>query len=240
MGRIVWMGVGVCCLAAAGCGTNEVQLKKQVELEARLEQLAQAHTADTARLTQLSNDLGDLRARVDADAALLQELKQNRKEVAASLEAVSQQLLTLAPPSSATKIEVVNREVAPADKDGGQQEAYMQAFGLFSANNYPAAIAAFADYLRKYPKGEYAGNAQYWIGECHYTQRQYREALDAFNLVTKNYPQGAKVPDAMLKIGYTLISLNEPDKARAALETLIEKYPRSPAATQARERLSRH
>ena len=116
----------------------------------------------------------------------------------------------------------------------------MKAFGLFSANNYPAAISAFEDHLRKYPRGEYAGNAQYWIGECHYTQHDYRAALDAFNLVVKNYPQGAKVPDALLKIGFTFISLNEPDKARATLESLIAKYPRTPAAAKAQERLSRH
>ena len=240
MGRIVGAAVGLFCLAAAGCGTNDIMLKKQMEMESRLEQLVQAHAADSARLTRLETDLRDLQSRRAADASAIEELQRNRKDVAASLESVSQQLVTLTTPPSPTKIEVVNREAAPTEKDAGQQEAYMKAFGLFSANNYSAAIPAFEDYLRKYPKGEYAGNAQYWIGECYYTQHDYRSALDAFNLVVKNYPQGAKVPDALLKIGFTFISLNEPDKARATLESLIEKYPRSPATAKAQERLSRH
>jgi tol-pal system protein YbgF len=240
MGRIGCVGIGVLCLAVTGCGTNDVILKKQMEMEARLEQLGQAATADAAKITQLTNDLKELQARVNTDAATLDELKQNRREVATSLDSLSQQISNLTAPSTATKIEVVNRETAPADKDAGQQEAYMKAFGLFSADNYPGAIAAFEQYLQNYPQGEYAGNARYWIGECHYTRHDYRSALEAFKLVIKNHPKGAKVPDAMLKIGYSLISLNEPDKARSALEELVEKYPRSPAAAKARERLSHH
>jgi TolA-binding protein len=53
------------------------------------------------------------------------------------------------------------------------------------------------------------------------------------------YPKGSKVPDAMLKIGYSLVSMNEPEKARAALQSLLVKYPKSPAAAKARERLGR-
>ena len=240
MGRIARMGIGMFCLAVAGCATNDVILKKQTEMEARLEQLVQANNADAARIIRLSNDLKELQAQVNADSATLSELKQNRKEVAAALESVSQRFLTLAAASTPTKIEVVNREAAPADKDAGQQQAYMKAFGLFSANSYAAAIGEFEQYLQKYPHGEYAGNAQYWIGECHYAQHNYRDALEAFNLVLKDHPAGAKVPDAMLKIGFSLVSLNEPDRARTALDALIEKYPLSSAAAKARERLSSH
>jgi len=54
------------------------------------------------------------------------------------------------------------------------------------------------------------------------------------------YPNGNKVPDAMLKIGYSLVNMNEPEKARTALQALLVKYPKSPAAAKAREKLGRH
>jgi TolA-binding protein len=44
----------------------------------------------------------------------------------------------------------------------------------------------------------------------------------------------------MLKIGYSYISMNDPARAKAELQTLIDKYPNSPAAVKARERLNRY
>jgi tetratricopeptide (TPR) repeat protein len=59
----------------------------------------------------------------------------------------------------------------------------------------------------RHPDSEYAGNAQYWIGECYYTQRDYARALEAFNKVIERYPKGQKVPDALLKVGFSLTAL---------------------------------
>jgi tol-pal system protein YbgF len=134
---------------------------------------------------------------------------------------------------------VVNKGAAPGDSDSAEQDSYMKAFGLFSSNNYGAAIEAFTVFIKTYPASEYAGNAQYWIGECYYTQHDFKQALEAFNKVIDRYPKGKKVPDALLKVGFSQISLNEPAKARVTLESLIEKYPKSPAAAKARERMKR-
>jgi tol-pal system protein YbgF len=106
-------------------------------------------------------------------------------------------------------------------------------------NNYGDAIASFESFITAYADSEYAGNAQYWIGECYYTQHDFTKAIEAFTKVVDNYPKGKKVPDAILKVGYSLINLNQPDKARVALEALVEKYPKTPAADKARERLIR-
>lgn len=231
--------VGVVCLVTAGCGGNDVIVKKQMELEARLEQLVQGNAATNARLTELSGEVKEVQGQVKSNAAAIEELKPGYRELKTSLEAISSKPAEAAPPAT-PKIEVVNREAPPADKDAAPQDAYMKAFGLFSANNYARAIEAFASFIKTYPDSEYAGNAQYWIGESYYTQRDYTQALEAFDRVIANYPKGKKVPDAMLKLGYTFISMNEPVKAKAALLTLIDKYPRSQAAAKARERLGRH
>ena len=240
MRRSCCLGFSLLTVVAAGCGSNDVMLKKQMEMESRLEQLVQANAADSVRLGQLVNDVKEVQARLNRMSAGMDELKQRDRDAASSLEVLSQRITELSASRSTPKIEVVNRDGSPADKDADQQQAYMKAFGLFSANNYDAAIAGFEAYLRNYPNGEYAGNAQYWIGECYYTQHSYREALEAFNRVVKNYPGGTKVPDAMLKVAFTLISLNEPEKGKDALRALIEKYPRSQAAAKARERLARY
>ncbi|HEY6873123.1 MAG TPA: tol-pal system protein YbgF [Geobacteraceae bacterium] len=238
MGVRFWLCGAVFCLAASGCGNNDMLLKKQTEMDARLEQLIQGNAGTNARLAEMGNELKDLQDRVKAHSADLDELKPGFRDLKSSLEGVSQRAEGRGTQPAASRIVVVNKGGSAADHDSAEQDAYMKAFGLFSTNNYPGAIEAFDAFIANYPGSEYAGNAQYWIGECYYTQRDYTKALDAFTRVVDRYPKGKKVPDAMLKIGFSLISLNQHDKARTALETLVEKYPKSQAALKARERLS--
>jgi tol-pal system protein YbgF len=181
----------------------------------------------------------ELQKQVKANSAELAELKPAVKEMKDSLETAPSKNTQGASASSVPRIEVVNKDASPGDKDGGAQNAYMKAFGKFSSNDYPGAIEAFEAFIKAHPSSEYAGNAQYWIGECYYTQRNYPLALEAFNKVLAKYPNGHKGPDAMLKAGFTLISMNETSKGRGALQSLIDKYPKSQAAAKARERLNR-
>jgi tol-pal system protein YbgF len=236
-----WLPVAVFCLTASGCGTNDIIIKKQTEMEARLEQLIQGNAGTNARLAEMTTELKELKNQVKANSADLAELKPGYQELKTSMAGVTQKVDGKASPQpGAAKIVVVNKANVPLDRESVEQDAYMKAFGLFSTNDYKGAIDAFESFIKTHPASEYAGNAQYWIGECYYTKGDFKKALEAFNKVLDVYPKGKKVPDAMLKVGFTLISLNQHEKARGALEALVEKYPKSQAAAKARERLSRN
>lgn len=241
MRRSGWLLTGAMWLAAAGCVSNDVVVRKQMEMESRLEQLAQANVATNVRMTELDGGVSALRLQMKGVTADLAALRPTQAELKASLADMNRFREKLAGPVAATatnpKIEVVNSEPSPADKEAAHQDAYMKAFGLFSANKYNDAIEAFAAFVITYPASEYVGNALYWIGECHFTQRNYVNALESFNKVVSDYPDGQKAPDAMLKVGFSLINMNEPARAKAALQSLVEKYPDSQAAAKAKERL---
>lgn len=227
--------VGFCLVAAAGCTGQDVMVRKQSEMETRLEHLHQASTSSGVRLAELSAEVAALRERLAAQGAELEQVKAGQRELQAN---ITERLAQVAPVAGATsRIEVVSRDDAPREKDG-PPEAYLKAFGLYSANNFAAAVEAFQAFLTEYPDSEYAGNALYWIGECHYSRSDLPRALDAFRMVVERYPTGNKVPDALLKSGFTLYALKEPERARETLESLVAKYPRSPAAVKARERLA--
>jgi len=232
--------IGAFCLSAVGCSSNDLAVKKQMEMDARLEQLAQGNVAANARITDLANEISDLQRQVKTASTDIEAMKPSHNEFKASIDSISQKLAALTPPASTPKIELVNREAAPPDGDAALQDAYMKAFGLFSANKYSEAIEAFEAFVTAHPTSEYAGNAMYWVGECYYTQHNYSQALESFSKMVATYPNGNKVPDAMLKIGYSLVNMNEPEKARTALQALLVKYPKSPAAAKAREKLGRH
>jgi tol-pal system protein YbgF len=248
MRRLGWLLIGAMLPATAGCVSNDAVVRKQMEMEARLEQLAQANVATNARMTELDGEVSALRQQMKAANADLAALHPTQAGLKTSLDEVNQRLADMGKfraklegQSAATaitpKIEVVNSEPLPAGKEAAHQDAYMKAFGLFSANKYNDAIEAFAAFVTTYPASEYVGNALYWIGECHFNLKNYVSALESFNKVVAEYPDGQKAPDAMLMIGFSLITMNEPAKAKAALQSLVEKYPDSQAAAKAKERL---
>jgi len=230
----------VLIVTISGCANNDVMMKKQMETDARLEQLVQGNKAVNMRLSELTGELSDLQARVKSNASDLDELKPAIGKLRESIDAINRQKAAETVSTAVPRIEVVSQDPSPGGKDANAQNAYMKAFGLFSANNYTGAVEAFGSFIKTYPDSEYAANAMYWIGECHYTQRNYSQAITVFNRVISLYPKGSKIPDAMLKIGFSYISMNDQARAKSALQSLVDKYPNSPAAVKARERLNRN
>jgi len=236
--RLGTAGAGCLLLLLAGCAQNDLLLQKQAELEGRVEQIAKGNAAMSTRLSELESSLSRLQNQVKGTATLVDELKGKIDEPRLSPQDIrSQSLPSESTSAPSPKIEVINSEPATKDKDSTASDAYIKAFGVYSTNNYPAAIEAFGAFIGNYPDSEYAANAQYWMGECYYTQKSYPQALESFRKVVDGYPKSNKVPDAMLKIGFSHISMNEPDKAKAVLEGLVAKYPKSHAAVKAKDRL---
>lgn len=223
-------------LLLGGCATDDLLVKRQAESDARLERLHQAATNAEVRLNQLAERMARLEEKEQQQAGLIQGLEArlaSLKEDSRHAQVGQQQLGAAATP----KIELVNPTPMVTGRDAGPPPSYLHAFGLYSSNDFPAAIAAFERFLVEQPNSEYVPNAQYWIGECHYSSADLPKALTAFQRVVDGWPRHPKASDALLKIGYSYAALKQPDQARAAFERLIRSYPGSQAAPKARERL---
>ncbi len=92
----------------------------------------------------------------------------------------------------------------------------------------------FRDFLQKYPNGQYAANAEYWIGECLYSQGKYKDALSEFQNVNNSFPSHHKNADALLKAGITLSKMGDKAGAAEKFRTVIANFPNSEAARRAR------
>jgi tol-pal system protein YbgF len=114
---------------------------------------------------------------------------------------------------------------------------YQAAVDALHAGDHAAAISGLREFLRRYPDHDYADNAQYWLGEAYYDQKDYKRGLEEFRKTVERYPHGNKVPDAMLKVGYCYAALGQTTEARATLEELVSVYPRSRSAQLATTRL---
>lgn len=241
--RRVSAGLGLVLLVmVASCARYDRIVERQAEMELRLEQLAKGNQSLSARLSELETESRSAEAKLKEIGSALNEIKDAQVPTVAPPAIESRKIETEdILPEPPSKIEVVNVDAESKgdgkDREKAASEVYLQAFGIYSKNNYNGAIEAFNDFIKKHPDSEYAANAQYWIGECLYTQKEYAGALESFRKVVDSYPRSAKVSDAMLKVGFSYISLKEHDKAKAALEELVEKFPKSQASEKARERL---
>ncbi len=178
------------------------------------------------QLDEIRHELTETNAKLDAlKAALLQRLAEieQSQQVAKTGEA-------------ATAKAASTPAAVPA---GDPNQMYQAAYLDYTKGNYDLAVSGFREYLKSFPDAEFAGNAQYWVGESLYSLGKYDEAIAEFNKVIKSYPASSKVPGAMLKRGYCFDALKKPKEAKAAYGELIKKYPASEAAKIAEERLKK-
>ncbi|MCC6610786.1 MAG: tol-pal system protein YbgF [Burkholderiales bacterium] len=136
-------------------------------------------------------------------------------------------------------------EQAGAEKEAAVQQtaaetqAYEAALAQFKANNFGLAIQGLQEFLKAHPTSALAPSAQYWIGNAYYALRDYKSAIAAQQKVVATWPDHAKAPDAMLNIASSQAELGDVNGARNTLKLLVGKYPNSPAAEQAKQRLSK-
>jgi tol-pal system protein YbgF len=132
------------------------------------------------------------------------------------------------------------------------QDIYQASYIDFSKGSYALAMAGFAEFIRRFPDHPLADNAQYWIGESHFSiARGYANsgqtdkvapemelAVQEFRKVIANYPRGEKAPTALYKEALALLELKQPAVAQQRLEYLVSNFPQSEETPLARERLA--
>jgi tol-pal system protein YbgF len=125
----------------------------------------------------------------------------------------------------------------PTERSGDAANDYRVAVELVKSGDHDKAVAALRAFIQRYPRHDFADNAQYWLGEAFYATKQYPQALTEFRTVIETYPRGNKVPDALLKVGYCYQSLGQTEKAKAVLEQVVNLYPKTEPAALAGKRL---
>jgi tol-pal system protein YbgF len=141
-------------------------------------------------------------------------------------------------PTGSSTGTTANVALAPIDPIQ-EKAAYIKAFNYLKEGRYEGAIKAFSRFLLDYPSGNYADNAQYWLGESNYVSRFFVVAIQEFNIVVVKHPASPKVSDARLKIGYAYYELENWEKARSVLSALVSDYANSSVARLANKRLAR-
>ncbi|MFY9843001.1 MAG: tol-pal system protein YbgF [Terriglobales bacterium] len=114
---------------------------------------------------------------------------------------------------------------------------YNNALRDYNGGNNDLASQEFADYIKFYPDTDLAGNAYFYLAEIQYKAGAFQKAIANYDLVLQNFPSGNKAAGAQLKKGMALIEMGKTDEGVQELKRVIQRYPRTNEATQARDRL---
>ena len=199
--------------------------------------LAGSACATTSQVARLQDEVVRLQGAVD-------DLQKREAELKVRLQEMSERTAMpaeISPPEEKAPAAVAEAPVPPIEKPpagASPHEMYNAAFTRFNLGQHPEAVELFTQFLTIYPDHDLADNAQFWIGECFYARKEYETAAGEFQKVVDTYPKGNKVPDAFVKRGLALLELDRRAEAVEYLETVIQAYPRSDAATYARQRLT--
>lgn len=118
-----------------------------------------------------------------------------------------------------------------------EQQIYQTAYEQIKSKKYTDAINTLQNMLKKYPTGQFASNAHYWLGELYGIVGKSDQALTEFSTVVKNYPDSPRIADAQLKVGLIFASQSKWPDAKAAFKKVINRYPGTASSRLASEQL---
>ncbi|HXZ33411.1 MAG TPA: tol-pal system protein YbgF [Terriglobales bacterium] len=185
--------------------------KQQNDNSGKVDQLS-------GQIQALNDSLDELKARLAKVSKQLEDVQaaQQNQAAAAAAQQAQQQALAQAPPPDVL---------------------YNNALRDYNAGNNDLAKQEFSDYVKFYPTTDLAGNSYFYLAEIEFKQGDYQGAIKNYDQVLQNFPTGNKAPSSDLKKGLALIELGQKDDGVAQLRHVIQRYPRSNEAVQARDKL---
>lgn len=127
--------------------------------------------------------------------------------------------------------------IAPETPTISAQDLYANANRDRGGKKYDLAVQEYQQYLKWYGNTDLAANAQFYIGDIHYRQKNYEQAVRDFDMVLEKYSENNKTPDALYSKGLALKALSRLTESHTEFLQLIKQYPRNDLAVQACDQL---
>lgn len=202
------------------------------EQDNQVKQFQEGETQLRRSLLELQNQLELLR---QEQAALRGQNEQLQRDVS-ELQRSQKDQTQIGAPNGALSVVVDGSEFAAT---AAEKQDFEAALATFRQGGFAAAKTAFSDFVLRYPTSGYLPSALFWLGNSQYAIRSYQEAIASFKQLLLNAPDHLKAPEAALSIANCQVELNDMVAARKTWNDLTKVYPKSEAATAAKERLSR-
>jgi tol-pal system protein YbgF len=228
-----------------GCVT--VAEFRKLEYEVNKLRRAEGTISGGTAVADLAAEIDELR---DAIAQLEGRLEVAEHQSQAALEEARAARLDAAAPTApgvaANPPEQSGPPAAPGEAAPDLQSpsvelrAYREAYNAWRTDDHLVCVDRFREFLQTYPASDYADDAAYWMADCYFKQGEYKTAILRFDDVAGRYPTSGKAPEALYRQGEALMRLGPGygTAARKAFERVINEYPNSTRAEEARRQLA--
>jgi len=181
----------------------------------------------------------DRAAQVDQISGQIQALNDTMDELKVRLAKLSKQFedMQAAQQSMAAQQTEAQQKAQQMASAPPPDVLYNNALRDYNGGNNDLATQEFNDYIKYYPDTDLAGNADFYLAEIEFKAGDYQKAIANYDLVVQNFPGGNKAAAAQLKKGFALLELGKKDEGEQELKRVIQRYPRTNEAMQARDRL---
>jgi tol-pal system protein YbgF len=197
-------------------------------------------------------------ARLDTMSTQVQGLSDNLEEIKSRLGKLNQQLVDLQNSVQSLDAKISGASPAPATGSANPTSStgsspssaavpsasapsadtlYSNGLRDITSGKYDLARSEFLDYLKYYGDTDLASNAQFYLGEIAYSQKQYGQAVAEYEKVVNNYPKSFKLAPARLKKGMALIELGQKTGGVRELREVVKRYPGTEEDRRARAKL---
>jgi tol-pal system protein YbgF len=192
----------------------------------------------STQLQGLSDNLEEIKSRIG-------KLNQQLVDVQNSVQSIDARLAggspTTAPAGSAPAPSPggspTGANVPPSGPPVSADTLYSNGLRDLTSGKYDLAQSEFQDYLKYYGDTDLASNAQYWLGEIAYAQKNYELAVQQYDKVINNYPKSFKLQSAHYKRGVALLELGQKNAGIKELREVVKRYPGTEEERRARAKL---
>ena len=190
----------------------------------------------SSQVTTLQTELGELESRLEAvtRAPLTPAASQAQPAAVASQAPPAQAPIVQAPPAQAPPPEPLP---IPQPEPASGVDLYRSAMDHYAAKDFEIAATEFTNFLKTDRQSDNAVNAQFYLAEIEYEEKDFEGALDDYTAVGPRLSDQAKAARAQYRKALCLIEVDRQDEAILELQAVKERYPHSNEAAQAARKL---
>jgi tol-pal system protein YbgF len=198
-----------------------------------------------ARLDTMSTQVKGLSDNLEEIKSRLGKLNQQLVDLQSAVQSIDAKVSGSAPaggtnPRPASGNDATSAPPSPSNAVSPAPSAdmlYSNGLRDITSGKYDLARQEFLDYLKYYGTTDLASNAQFYLGEIAYHQKQYQDAVAEYDKVLTAYPKSFKLAPARLKKGMALIELGQKSPGIRELREVVRRYPGTEEERSARAKL---
>ncbi|MFA5162591.1 MAG: tol-pal system protein YbgF [Elusimicrobiales bacterium] len=204
-----------------------VMQKNQADLNARMDTLSGDLSAHSENLKDFDRQLSLVSSKLDDISAMFASRMSDLGRTLKTREEENVKLVS----EANRKADAIAAAMLPS-------KVYGDAYSLLIKKNYDGAAQGFSVYIDKFPSGELAESAYYYLGDAYWSLEKWKESAVAYATVLEKYPASQFTPSARLRYAQCLLKMGTKKEAEEYLNSVKRDFPGSPQARLAQDSLN--